>query len=304
MQITIYTDGACDIHAENKPGGWAAIICATDTHGNVLKETVLSGGQEKTTNNQMELRAVIEGLKKLVQTASVTIITDSRYVMDIATGKNSPKKNAELWREFEEVARLHDVEWRHVSAHSGDSYNERCDKLAVLERKKYALYDREATVKLPTLGDNPGIVAYLNNKSTIKKKRAAWAAVLLVGQNTEVMGASLKDKTFYEAMLLGLIQILQRCPIGEAITIYTVQENIAKNLTDYIYYWMRNDWKYKSAKDDEGKPLPVKYREHWQELFRLTKEREVKIENYKLLRENSYFRQAGRIAEFLIDMSE
>ena len=306
MQIIIYTDGACDIHAENQPGGWAAIICAMDEHGTVLKETVLSGGQEKTTNNQMELRAVIEGLKKLVQTASVTIVTDSRYVIDIATGKNRSKRNAELWREYEEVARLHNVKWRHVSAHSGDSYNERCDKLAVLERKKYALYERETTAKLPSLGDKTGIVAYLNNKSTTKKKnkRAAWAAILLVGQNTEVMGAALNAMTFYEAMLLGLIQILRKCPVGQAVIIYTVQENIARNLSDYIYYWMRNDWKYKTATDVDGKPLPVKYREHWQELFRLTKEREVTIENYKLLRENLYFKQAGDMAAMLLELSE
>ena len=65
MQITIYTDGACDIHAENKPGGWAAILQAIDDQGDLLKETVISGGAEHTTNNQMELTAVIEGLKKL-----------------------------------------------------------------------------------------------------------------------------------------------------------------------------------------------------------------------------------------------
>ena len=84
MQITIYTDGACDIHADNRPGGWAAILCASNKNGEIEKETVIRGGCERTTNNQMELTAVIEGLKQLQSVRHrVTIVTDSRYVIDI-----------------------------------------------------------------------------------------------------------------------------------------------------------------------------------------------------------------------------
>ena len=68
MQITIYTDGACDIHADNQPGGWAAILLAIDENGKVIREKVISGGAENTTNNQMELQAVIEGLKSGIAT--------------------------------------------------------------------------------------------------------------------------------------------------------------------------------------------------------------------------------------------
>ena len=81
MQIKIYTDGACDVHADNKPGGWAAILQATGDDGAVVKEKVISGGAENTTNNQMELTAVIEGLKLLTHATKLTIVTDSLTVI-------------------------------------------------------------------------------------------------------------------------------------------------------------------------------------------------------------------------------
>ncbi len=140
MQITIYTDGACDIHAENRPGGWAAILRAADERGNVLEKTVISGGQEMTTNNQMELTAVIAGLKQLQRPSDITIVTDSQYVIDIAKGTKRAAKNRALWREYFEVAKIHDVTWKYIAGHSGNAYNEHCDKLAVAERRKYALY--------------------------------------------------------------------------------------------------------------------------------------------------------------------
>lgn len=304
MQITIYTDGACDIHADNRPGGWAAIICATDGRGEVLKETVLSGGQEMTTNNQMELRAVIEGLKILHEPSNVTVVTDSRYVMDIATGINRASKNSELWRDYFEVAKIHQVAWKHVVGHSGDSYNERCDKLAVLERKKYALFKSEVTKFAATETDCSIAIVYLNSKEKKKPKRATWSAYLLIGDETEIMGGALNGKTFYEALLIGLIQILSKFPQGKSIIIYTVQENISRNLSQNIFHWMRNDWTYINAKTEEGDPLPVKYKQHWQELYQLTQTRTLKFENYKLLRENSHFRLAGYLAEWLLEKSE
>ena len=97
MQITIYTDGACDIHADNQPGGWAAILCASDECGNVIKESIVRGGREMTTNNQMELTAVIEGLKALKRSSNITVVSDSRYVIDIAgKAKKKPQECGSL----------------------------------------------------------------------------------------------------------------------------------------------------------------------------------------------------------------
>ena len=138
MQITIYTDGACDIHADNQPGGWAAILRAADASGAIVKETVLSGGAESTTNNQMELTAVIEGIKALKKPAEVTIFTDSRYVIDIARKAKGAKLNRALWQAFFDIAGPHQIDWRFVKGHAGDALNERCDRLAVAEKNRRA----------------------------------------------------------------------------------------------------------------------------------------------------------------------
>jgi ribonuclease HI len=134
-EVEIFTDGACS--GNPGPGGWAALLRA----GNYVKE--LSGGECSTTNNRMELTAVIRGLEALKKPSAVTIYTDSRYAMDGATrwlprwqmngwrtsGK-TPVKNDDLWRALDDTLRRHRVTWKWVAGHSGHAENERADALA------------------------------------------------------------------------------------------------------------------------------------------------------------------------------
>ena len=134
-RVDIFTDGACS--GNPGPGGWAAILRA----GGHEKE--LSGGDRATTNNRMELMAVIKALEALKQPSAVIVHTDSRYVMDGATkwmknwkrngwktADKKPVKNEELWRALEDAAARHAVSWRWVEGHSGHAENERADALA------------------------------------------------------------------------------------------------------------------------------------------------------------------------------
>jgi len=134
-RVDIFTDGACS--GNPGPGGWAAILRA----GGHEKE--LSGGDRATTNNRMELMAVIKALEALKQPSAVIVHTDSRYVMDGATkwmknwkkngwktADKKPVKNEELWRALEDAAAPHAVSWRWVEGHSGHTENERADALA------------------------------------------------------------------------------------------------------------------------------------------------------------------------------
>ena len=134
-QIEIFTDGACT--GNPGPGGWAAIL-RTGAH-----EKELSGGERATTNNRMELTAAIRAFEALKQPSTVTIHTDSRYVMDGATkwmanwkkngwktADKKPVKNEELWKALEAAAAPHKVTWRWVKGHAGHPENERCDALA------------------------------------------------------------------------------------------------------------------------------------------------------------------------------
>jgi len=133
--IKIYTDGACS--GNPGPGGWGVFI---ENSGNV---TELSGRDENTTNNRMELKAVIEALKFFTTNSKLTIHTDSKYVMDGAsrwiinwkknnwkTAQKKDVKNKDLWIELDNLLNYHDVSWVWVKGHNGIYGNERADYLA------------------------------------------------------------------------------------------------------------------------------------------------------------------------------
>ena len=138
-KVTIYTDGACS--GNPGPGGWGAILMYKD----IKKE--ISGGQSNTTNNQMELTAVIEGLKLLKFECEVTVYSDSAYTINgfekgwiynwykngWKTADKKPVKNKELWEELYGLTKRHKVTLVKVKGHADNVYNNRCDELAVIE---------------------------------------------------------------------------------------------------------------------------------------------------------------------------
>jgi len=133
--VEIWTDGACK--GNPGPGGWGALL----RQGRHEKE--LHGGVAGTTNNRMELTAVIEALKALKRPCEVVVHTDSQYVQKgmrewlpnwkrrgWRTADKKPVRNADLWQELDALVALHEVEWRWVRGHAGDPGNERADALA------------------------------------------------------------------------------------------------------------------------------------------------------------------------------
>lgn len=142
-EIVLFTDGACS--GNPGPGGWAFIL----RHPASGKEKEEAGGEEETTNNRMELTAVIRGLEALKRPTVVELVTDSEYVGRgltewMAKWKahqwrrgSSPVKNVDLWRRLDELATMHRVIFTHVRGHSGHPENERCDQLAVGAYQKY-----------------------------------------------------------------------------------------------------------------------------------------------------------------------
>ena len=141
-KVTLYTDGACS--GNPGPGGWACILVYKET------EKELCGGLPETTNNRMELTAVIEGLRILKEPCDVDLYTDSKYVLEGATKwlqgwqekgwKKADKKpvlNVDLWQKLTELLNQHKIEWHWVKGHAGDVFNERVDALAVGQRENY-----------------------------------------------------------------------------------------------------------------------------------------------------------------------
>jgi ribonuclease HI len=136
-KVEIYTDGACK--GNPGPGGWGALMIA----GDHSKE--LFGGERNTTNNRMELKAVIEALGALKRPCEVVVHTDSQYVQKgisewihnwklrgWKTAAKEPVKNADLWQALDAAQARHTIQWRWVKGHAGHEGNERADQLANL----------------------------------------------------------------------------------------------------------------------------------------------------------------------------
>ena len=133
--VVMYADGACK--GNPGPGGWGVLL------QNGGREKEMFGGEAQTTNNRMELTAVIEGLRSLADGSRVRVYTDSQYVQKgisewihnwkrrgWLTADKKPVKNVDLWKKLEETARAHQVEWHWVKGHAGHPENERADALA------------------------------------------------------------------------------------------------------------------------------------------------------------------------------
>ena len=141
--VTIYTDGACS--GNPGPGGWGAIL----SYNGVEKE--ISGGEAETTNNRMELTAVIEALSRLKEPCIVELYSDSKYVIDALEKRwvygwrsrgwkkasKAPARNVDLWERLLPLVERHQLHYHWVKGHAENEKNNRCDEMAVAESKKF-----------------------------------------------------------------------------------------------------------------------------------------------------------------------
>lgn len=130
--MIIYTDGSC-LKNPNGPGGWGAIILDD------IFELIISGSEKETTNNRMELTAVIESLKYIEKGEKCIIYSDSQLTINCASGKWCRKANIDLWNEYEIVSKDKYIDFEWVKAHNGNYYNEKVDKIAFEEAKQIKL---------------------------------------------------------------------------------------------------------------------------------------------------------------------
>jgi ribonuclease HI len=171
--VTIHSDGGC--HGNPGPGGWAAVL----VHGAHRRE--LSGGAPATTNNRMELQAAIEALSALKEPCEIELFTDSQYVRNGVTSwmagwkrngwrtkSKAPVKNEDLWRQLDQAAARHKINWRWLKGHAGHRENECCDQLATKEigemRKKHTAAELRDLLQIfkaqqTPAGDSAGLFA-------------------------------------------------------------------------------------------------------------------------------------------------
>ena len=166
----LYTDGSCI--GNPGPGGWASIIIINDI------KTTLSGSDEETTNNKMEITAVIKGLEQFPENSSVKIFTDSEYVINTMTKNWKRNTNLDLWNCLDSLVKNRTIEWNWVKGHSGNKLNDEADLIAngeakkIIEKKKLTHLNKEGNAQMVDTSTK-GIterIAIVSGKILMKKE--------------------------------------------------------------------------------------------------------------------------------------
>ena len=270
----IYTDGG----ASPNPGagGWGVVSIEPST-GEI---TELSGGDEETTNNRMELTAAIRALESLPVGARVRLVTDSKYVKQgitewvprwVAAGwkrkvgkRTEPVLNEDLWRRLWQLSRNYRIDWRWTKGHAGDEHNERADALATAEIEAR----QRAAAKNNPNSQTPSTDVTIFLKITCVKGEGAWAAQITEGKGQELRTGRLSRTTANRVDLEATIELLEELPTKKSVTVHTGSDYLRRGASQWLANWKRSGWQTKSGGD-------VKNRDLWQQLDRVLRQRTV-----------------------------
>lgn len=267
-EVTIYTDGGADPNPGT--GGWAAVLI--DGAGGKVRE--ISGGEDRATNNRMELTAAIRALEELKRPCRVRMFTDSQYLRKgitqwlsgwIARGwrrKDGELQNEDLWRRLAELIERHQIRWDWVRGHAGNRFNERADELATLEIRKRK--GQPASGAAPSA--KPEAEVFLRVSSA--GRRGGWAALVHRGGAEALLTGGLVPASPNQLDLLGASAALESLPEGISVAVHTGSDYLRNGATRWIAGWRQRGWK-----TQEGKP--VLHRELWERLARAMAARRV-----------------------------
>ena len=267
--IQIYTDGACK--SNPGPGGWGAIILYPDRPPHQI-----NGGEKNTTNNQMELTAVIKALETIQKsTDKIVLFTDSKYVKEgitnwldkwknnnWKTSLNSPVKNHLLWQHLDVCAKNLDIQWEWVKGHADNQWNEAADKLACSAVPCIDTQVEKNIEKLP-IDDPDAIHIFTAIAFSAKNKSGAWTAYLRYKTHTKSISGTMENTSSNQLHICSAIGGLQLVKKKYPIHLYTLSDYLKDGASMWIRKWHRNNWKTK-----EGEP--VKHKALWISLQQLT----------------------------------
>lgn len=256
-RVRMYTDGGC--RPNPGPGGWGVVVIGED---GAVRE--FSGSEAEATNNRMELRAAIEGLRSLEGPHGVSLHTDSEYLRQgvtswmaawkrrgWTTAGGEAVKNRDLWEALERELGRHEVQWTWVRGHSGDEFNERADALA-----------SAAIPRSVGWADDPGAVhAVLGVAYSGKLARASWTADLRFGDHERELGERMPGVTANQAHILGAAQALEALSRPSRVHLYTVSDYLKDGATAWIRGWRARGWRTRDGR-------PVSNRQAWERLDR------------------------------------
>jgi ribonuclease HI len=262
-EVVICTDGACDPNPG--PGGWAALLVSGE------RRKTLTGAEPNTTNNRMELQAIIAALDALKMPCRVRLHTDSEYVQKGVTEhiarwkakgwRTSDKKsvaNRDLWEALDAAMQCHQIEWLWVKGHAGDPLNEEVDRLAVsmIPRPALPLDDKEAAhifTGVSCLGaSGPG----------------AWAVIVRTGEAVREFSGREAKTSANRLHLLAIVHGLDAVPAGASAHVYTPSDYAAQGAQQWMKTWARSGWRTKDGQ-------PVKHGDVWRAILHAAEQRRV-----------------------------
>ncbi len=265
--VTIYSDGACSPNPG--PGGWGAVLIYR--HGSPVE---LSGYGGQTTNNRMELTAVVKALSSLDCSYKVTLFTDSQYVKNGITSwinswqrKNwqtagkKPVKNVDLWKALLTESGKHEVDWKWIRGHTSNKWNERADELAVAARLA-----GDGSAPAATIGkeEQQTDTIHLYTGVTCKHSTGvgSWSLILCWRHHVKIMGQKVTGMTanqlYIKAVIEGLSGLTKQFPVE----VHTHSGYLRDGATTWLTGWKKRNWRTR-----EGGAVSNK--EQWQELSRL-----------------------------------
>ncbi len=266
--VELYTDGSASPNPG--PGGWAAIL----VEGGTRRE--LSGREAHTTNNRMELRAAIEGLRALPHNARVRLHTDSQYVrLGItsylphwrATGwktrARQPVANQDLWQALDATLLGREVTWVWVRGHAGNALNEAADRLAQRALRNAATKPR------PAPRGTTASAAYLGVSAT--PAHARWAVVLEHAGRESSFGGEVRGATANALILHAAVEALRRSPKESTLTVCAAARYLIDGAARSLVRWRANGWRTTAG-------TPVQNKALWEEIARLSEGRVVRWE--------------------------
>ena len=263
--LVIYTDGACSPNPG--PGGWGAVILK---NGTIISE--LSGFEEHSTNNRMELTAAVEALRSLKKRSGVKLYTDSIYLKNgitdwinkwlrnnWRTADRKEVKNSDLWRQLLTQIEHHEVDWHWVKEHAADPFNIRADELAVEARKGS---DPESTTnKVAELHpDNIHLFTGVTCKHAAGV--GGWSVILNWRQHVRILGAGVAGKSANQLYLVALINGLKSLKKELPVDVHTHSGYLYDGATTWLNGWKNRNWRTREGGEVSNKQL-------WQELDRL-----------------------------------
>ncbi|MEO8607370.1 MAG: ribonuclease HI [Chloroflexota bacterium] len=260
-KVTIYSDGGC--RPNPGTGGWGAVLIF-DTY-----EEDLSGGEKNSTNNRMELTAVISALVSLDDAHQVDLYTDSEYVKNGITKwikgwiqKDwKDVKNPDLWQQLDQVTQEHTIKWHWVKGHAGHAYNERVDELATREIERLTGKTFERKPEPAEIKVDADTRIYISANYSFEDKRGGWGALIVGQDNEQELSGKEVNSSENQLLLIAAARALESMKMPGSVAVYTASEYIQKGMSQWVKGWIKKGWR--TAGGD-----PVKNRELWERLVK------------------------------------